>query len=116
MRLFSIIFIWLALVGAPRLGQGAQPTSTSLGAGLYKAVYAVPKSGSLGTYLVLAKAHTTDPLDATSIASFEVKQSWLNSNSPKIVAGATLAAVLGLSVVAWQKGYFKKKEDEIPSF
>ena len=91
-------------------------TSTSLGAGLYKAVYAVPKSGSLGTYLVLAKAHTTDPLDATSIASFEVKQSWLNSNSPKIVAGATLAAVLGLSVVAWQKGYFKKKEDEIPSF
>src|SRR5437867_4029861 len=91
-------------------------TSTSLGAGLYKAVYAVPKSGSLGTYLVLAKAHTTDPLDATSITSFEVKQSWLNSNSPKIVAGATLAAVLGLSVVAWQKGYFKKKEDEIPSF
>ena len=91
-------------------------TSTSLGAGLYKAVYAVPKSGSLGTYLVLAKARTTDPLDATSIASFEVKQSWLNSNSPKIVAGATLAAVLGLSMVAWQKCYFKKKEDEIPSF
>ncbi len=91
-------------------------TSTSLGAGLYKAVYSVPKSGSLGTYLVLAKAHTTDLLDATSIASFEVKQSWLNSNSPKIVAGATLAAVLGLSVVAWQKGYFKKKEDEIPAF
>src|SRR5438552_4010397 len=32
MRLLSIIFIWLALVGAPRLGQGAQaqPTGTSL--------------------------------------------------------------------------------------
>jgi hypothetical protein len=88
-------------------------TTQLIGQGLFKTSFAVPKAGSIGTYLVVAKAHTTQ-LDATATASFEVKPSWLSQAGPSISAGATLAAVLGLVTVSWKKGYFRKKEEGQP--
>jgi len=90
-------------------------TTQLVGPGLYKATFPVPKTNFLGTYLLVGTAHNAGPLDATSLASFEVKQSWINSNSSKITAGATLAAVLGLATISWRKGYFRKKRDETPA-
>ncbi len=90
-------------------------TTQPVGPGLFKASYAVPKSGSLGTYFVLGKAHTSMPLDASAITSFEVKQSWLSKGGPAIATGGTLAALLSLVAVAWRRGYFKKEDYETPS-
>ncbi len=87
-------------------------TTTRIGTGLYKASYTIPSTGQLGTYLVLARAHRSGPLDASSLVSFEVKLPWLSSNSGRITIGATtLAGVVGLVAVAWRKGYVRRKND-----
>jgi len=89
-------------------------TATPIGNGLYKATYAVPSTGSLlGTYLILAKAHQPGPVDSTALASFEVKPTWISSNGGKITVGATtLAGIIGIGVVAWKKGYLRRKNGE----
>ena len=80
--------------------------------GIYKASFTVPKSGSLGTYTLVTTAHMTGASDGSSIASFEVKPTWLSSNASNIAGGATVAGVVGLVAVAWRKGFFKKKDDD----
>jgi uncharacterized membrane protein len=119
-------YILTTLNGAPT-GQGVQlqvilfkPDGTNLtltavkrGTGLYKATYTIPSTGLLGTYLVMARAHETGPLDASALVSFEVKLPWLTSTNGKITVGATtLAGVVGLVGLAWKKGYLRRKEDQ----
>jgi hypothetical protein len=116
-------YILTTLNGAPA-GQGIQlqvtlfrpdGTNTTLtavrvGTGLYKATYTIPGTGPLGTYLVLAKAHQSGPVDASSLVSFEVKLTWLGSNSGRMAVGATtLAGLVGLVGLAWKKGYLRRK-------
>jgi len=123
-------YILTTLNGTP-IGQGVQlqitvfrpdGTNTTLtaimmGTGLYKATYTIPSTGLLGTYLVVARAHQSGPLDASSLVSFEVKLSWLSSNNGKITVGATtLAGVVGLAGLAWKKGYLRRKENEDQPF
>jgi len=90
-------------------------TTQSIGPGMYKSTFLVPKSGLIiGTYLLVGRAHNNTPLDASGMASFEVKQSWLNQGSKTVIAGVTAAAVFGLAFVAWKKGYFKKQDETVP--
>ncbi len=91
----------------------SMPTA-SLSPGLYETVYAVPTTGPLGTYAILAKAHMSGPLDASSLATFEVKLSWLTSNKNTIMTVGTLAGIIGLVGVAWKKGYLRRKNGTEP--
>jgi uncharacterized membrane protein len=91
-------------------GTNVTLTSQRMGSGLYKASYAIPSTGPIGTYLVLVKVHQPGPLDSSAMASFEVKPTWLSSNSGKITVGATtLVGLVGLAAVAWKKGYIRRK-------
>ncbi len=91
-------------------GTNTTLTAIRVGQGLYKATYTIPSTGPLGTYLVLTKAHQPGPMDASSLVSFEVKLTWLGSNSGRITVGATtLAGLVGLVGLAWKKGYLRRK-------
>jgi PKD repeat protein len=93
-------------------GTNITMTATRIGTGLYKATYTIPSSGPLGTYLVVAKAHQPGPMDASSLVSFEVKLTWLRSNSGRITVGATtLVGLVTLAGAAWKKGYLRRKKD-----
>ena len=63
---------------------------------------------------IVAKAHMAGPLDASSLATFEVKLSWLTSNKNTLMTVGTLAGVIGLVGVAWKKGYLRRKDDTGP--
>jgi hypothetical protein len=83
--------------------------ATSLGGGLFKASYLIPKGAPLGTYLVLAVAHNPRIGDGSALASFEVKLPWLSAQGSTIaVAGVASVATLGVALVSWRKGYLKR--------
>ena len=86
-------------------------STTSVTPGLFKATYHVPKTGPLGTYAVVATAHTVGLLDSSALGSFEVKLSWLSSQGQNIIGATTLAGVVGLVAVAWRKGYLRRKDE-----
>ncbi len=92
-------------------GTSRPMTLTILGTGLYEATYAIPRSGPLGTYAIVARAHLSGPVDASSMTSFQVQLSWLNSNRNSIITAASLAGVIGLVGVAWKKGYFRRRDE-----
>ena len=87
--------------------------STFLGAGLFKAVYPIPKTGPIGTYAIVAKAHVASVQDASALTTFEVKQTWLSAQGPAITTAAV--ALTGVAAVAtsvvWRKGMFKGKNE-----
>ena len=91
-------------------------TLTILGTGLYEATYAIPRSGPLGTYAIVARAHLAGPVDASSMTSFQVQPSWLSSNKNTIMTVGTLAGVIGLVGVAWKKGYLRRKDEPAQFF
>jgi hypothetical protein len=89
---------------------------TQMTTGLFRTSYAIPKTGPLGTYAVLAKATLSGQL-TTALQTFEVKLSWLSSNAGNITGAVTVAGVLGLVGVAWKKGLIKRKYgEETPPF
>jgi hypothetical protein len=87
-------------------------TMTSSNNGVYTATYAIPSRNSLGTYGVVVKATSASTGTASSLTSFEVKPTWLQSNGMNIAAGTTVAGLVGLVGLAWQQGVFKKKRDD----
>jgi hypothetical protein len=83
--------------------------ATSIGNGLFKVSYPIPKTALLGTYVVLAGAHVSGVGDGSALASFEVKLSWLSTQAPQIaVVGVASIATLGVALVSWRKGYFRR--------
>jgi hypothetical protein len=80
-------------------------TMSSIGPGLYKASIIVPNQ--LGTYALVAKA-SSDSSNASTLASFEAKPSWLSSNGPAILSLAGIGTALGLVALVWRTGYFRK--------
>jgi len=81
-------------------------------AGLYKASYTIPATGLIGTYAVTVRAHQTGSGDGTALASFEVKPSWLASNSRNVATGVAITGLVGVAALAWRRGYFRKNEDQ----
>jgi hypothetical protein len=84
-------------------------------AGVYKASYAVPSNGPLGTYAVIAKAQQASSGSASAIGSFEVKPTWLQANGRNLLTGTTVVGavgMLGLLAVAWRRGYFGRGKEE----
>ncbi len=81
-----------------------------IGEGLYKASFAIPRNKSLGTYALVAKIQQADG-QASALKSFEVKQSWLSEQGPRIASATAIAGVLGVVVVAWRMGYLKRKDE-----
>ena len=92
-------------------GSAVMLNSTFVGAGLFKAVYPIPKTGPRGTYAIVAKAHVTNVQDASALATFEVKRTWLGTQGPAITA--TAVALTGVAVAAaavvWRTGVLKTK-------
>jgi len=83
---------------------------TQIAIGLSRASYRIPSTGLIGTYAVLVKVRSAGQT-ANSLQTFEVKPTWLSSNSGNILTGAiATASVLGLVGVAWKKGYFGSSE------
>jgi len=94
-------------------GSNVTLTPVRVSTGLFQATYSVPKTGVVGTYVVLANAHMSGPLDASGIRSFEVKLSWLTANGPSVGTAATLAGLVGVVAIAWRKGWLRRKQDEV---
>ena len=91
--------------------------NTFIGAGLFKAVYTIPKTGPTGTYSIVAKAHVANVQDGSALAIFEVKPTWLSAQGPTItMATVALTGVAAISAVIWRMGIFKtKKENDFRS-
>jgi hypothetical protein len=80
--------------------------------GVYKATYTIPSTAVIGTYAVIAKARLTGSGDGSALASFEVKPSWLSTNSKNITTAVAVTGLVGVAALAWRRGYFRKNEDE----
>ena len=80
--------------------------------GLYKATYTIPATGVIGTYAVTVKAHQTGSIDGSALTSFEVKPSWLASNTRNITTAVAITGLVGVAALAWQRGYFRKNDEE----
>ena len=83
----------------------------SISTGLFKASYPIPSHDSIGTYAIVVTVHSANNGNATSLAGFEVKQSWLTENGRTITVGsiASLGA-LGTVLVVWRKTKNKPSE------
>ena len=88
--------------------------STFIGSGLFKATYAIPSTGLVGTYSIVALAHAANVRDASALTTFEVKPTWLSAQGPALTTAAAATALTGivaLSAVAWKKGVIRNKID-----
>jgi hypothetical protein len=87
--------------------------ATSIGGGLFKFSYLIPKTALLGTYSILVAAHDSAIGDGSALASFEVKLPWLTAQGPTIaVAGAASIATVGFALLSWRKGYLKRSPED----
>jgi len=92
-------------------GSNTTLLATQVTKGLFRTSYAIPKTGPLGTYAILAKVTLSGQL-TSALQTFEVKLSWLSSNAGNITGAVTVAGVLGLVGVVWKKGYLRRKDRE----
>jgi len=93
-------------------GSNVTLTNTFIGSGMFKSTYTIPPAGLIGTYAIVAKAHVANAQDASALATFEVKLSWLSTQGPTLTAAAVaLTGVIGVAAVGWRKGFFRTKID-----
>ena len=82
---------------------------TSEGSGLFRTSYSLPKTALIGTYSLLAIANAPAVGNAAALATFEVKLPWLSSQaSTGIIAGVASLSTVGVALVSWRKGYFRR--------
>src|SRR4029077_11513154 len=124
-RDLDTIYVLTSVNGAPAGSNGLQlqlrlvlPNGTLTGLktvliqpGLYKATFAIPQTGSLGTYSLLATAQAPGATGGTALGGFEVQSSWLSGHSSQIAGGTAVAGVFGFAAIAWRKGYFRRKNE-----
>lgn len=86
---------------------------TSIGSGLFRASYSLSKTAQIGTYSVLAVVETPSTGSGSALATFEVKLPWLSSQSSTIaVVGLVSTGTIGVALVSWRKGCFKRKSSD----
>jgi hypothetical protein len=83
----------------------------SVSTGLFKATFAVPTTGSLGTYGLVVAAHSSAG-NGSALAGFEVKPTWLSQHGTTIMGATAIAGVVGFVALAWQKGYLSRRKDQ----
>jgi hypothetical protein len=76
---------------------------------LYKATFTVPNQ--LGTYALVGQA-SSNGSNASSLANFEAKPSWINGNGPAVLSIAGIGAAIGLVALVWRNGYFRKDQQQ----
>jgi hypothetical protein len=82
---------------------------TSIGNGLFRASYLLPKGATIGTYTLLAVAKAPSLGSGSAISSFEVKLPWLSSLGTSVIEGGVASlGVTGVALVSWRKGYFRR--------
>jgi hypothetical protein len=92
-------------------GSNVTLSSTFVGGGLFKAAYAVPKAGAIGTYAIVAKAHVTNAQDALTLTSFEVKPTWLSAQGPALTTMAAITGAVSVGGILWRTGTLRSKKD-----
>lgn len=88
----------------------------SVSPGFYRASYKVPSTGSTGTYGLVVVAQQNG-VGTSSLASFEVKPSWLQANGRTVLTASSIAGIAGIFAVvalAWRRGYFTRRSDGLP--
>jgi hypothetical protein len=86
---------------------------TSEGSGLFRTSYSLPKTALIGTYSLLAIANAPAIGNGAALATFEVKLPWLSSQaSTGIIAGVASLATVGVALVSWRKGYFRRSSKD----
>jgi hypothetical protein len=85
-----------------------------VGGGIFRASYLVPKNATIGTYTLVATAHMPAMGDGSALGSFEVRLPWLSSGTQTAAAtiGITSLALVGVALVSWRQGYFRKSSKE----
>lgn len=84
-------------------GTSSALNPVSVGTGLYKASFTVPKNGSTGTYAVTATV-SVDGTQASALDTFEVKPAWVSPGGPTILSALSLPdsmptiAILGMII------------------
>ncbi len=92
-------------------GTNVTLTINQLAPNLFRAKYSIPTTGPIGTYAVLIQAASPGQT-SNALQTFEVKLSWLSSNTQNITSAIAAASVVGLVGVALKKGYLGRKKDE----
>jgi len=91
-------------------GSNATLSDTFVGGGLFKTTYTVPKTGPIGTYAIVAKAHVVNVNDVSALTTFEVKPTWLSAQTPALTTTAVaLTGAVAVAAVVWRKGIFRTK-------
>jgi len=91
-------------------GSNATLSYTFVGGGLFKATYTVPKTGPIGTYAIVAKAHVVNINDVSALTTFEVKPTWLSAQTSALTTTAVaLTGAVAVAAVMWRKGIFRTK-------
>jgi hypothetical protein len=93
-------------------GSNVSLTVKGVSGGLFMAVYAVPRTGPIGTYALLATAQGPDSTHGTALHTFEVKPSWLSSNGQQIASAAGAIGAIVIVAFAWKKGYLKRRQGD----
>ncbi len=84
-------------------GTSSALIAVSVGTGLYKASFTVPKTGSTGTYALTATVSVAG-MQASALDTFEVKPPWLSTGGPTILSALSLpdsmptVAILGMII------------------
>jgi hypothetical protein len=93
-------------------GSNVTLINTFVGSGVFRAAYTVPKAGPIGTYAIVARAHVANVEDASALATFEVKLSWLSAQGPALMTAAiALTGATAIAAIIWRKGVFRNKID-----
>jgi hypothetical protein len=93
-------------------GSNVSLTIKGISGGLFMAVYAVPRTGPIGTYALLATAQGPNSAHGTALHTFEVKPSWLSSKSQALVSATGAIGAIGLVAFAWKRGYLRRKQGD----
>ena len=86
----------------------------SLGGGLFRASYSLPKTAEIGTYSILTTANAPSVGNGSALAAFEVKLPWLSSQTSTIlVTGLVSVATVGVALVSWRRGYLRRSSKDL---